>query len=478
MNMHKQPENRAGAVAPTARFTALTGIPLVEPGDDLAAIILAALAASGETLADGDVLVIAQKIVSKAEGRAVALDTVTASAAAQELAATVNKDPRLVELMLRESTEVVRARRDLVIVAHKLGFVIANAGIDLSNVDQATGSGTALLLPEDPDASCARLRAALKAATGADVGVIISDSHGRAFRNGTVGVAIGVSGVGALSDLRGRPDLFRRPLLTTEVGTADEIAAAASLLMGQAGEGRPVVLARGLAQFSGDGAARDLVRRKELDLFRTPRADAFSAALGVLRGRRTVRRYRAEPVPDKLIQAMLEAATWAPSAHNRQPWRFAVLAGDAEKRALAHAMGERLRADRSRDGDPPDVIAGDVARSKARIEAAPLCIVVCLCLEDMDRYPDPRRTAAERLMAVQSTAMATENLLLAASAAGLGTCIMCAPLFCPDTVLEALDLPRHWEPQALLTLGYPASPPKPFSRRSPAEIARTVRLRS
>jgi coenzyme F420-0:L-glutamate ligase/coenzyme F420-1:gamma-L-glutamate ligase len=260
---------------PVAQFIALAGVPLVEPGDDLAAIIVAALAASGETLRDGDVLILAQKIVSKAQGRLVPLASVTPSRQAERLAGKVNKDPRLVELILRESTEVVRYRRDVLIVTHRLGFVVANAGIDFSNVEQAPGNATALLLPEDPDRTCDELRGELRRLTQADVAVIINDSHGRPFRNGTVGVAVGASGLPALADMRGTPDLFGRRLQSTQIAVADEIAAAASLLMGQAAEGRPIVLARGIPLERHDGSAAELIRDKSLDLFRTP----MSAAL-------------------------------------------------------------------------------------------------------------------------------------------------------------------------------------------------------
>lgn len=255
----------------TARMTlvALGGVPLIEPGDDLASIVSDALRASDERLEDGDVLAIAQKVVSKAEGRHRVVASVSPSARARELAEAVGKDPRLVELILSESEEVVAYRTGVLIVAHRLGHVLANAGIDHSNVE-ATEDGEArvLLLPEDPDRSAANLRARLHALIGATVGVVITDSLGRAWRNGTVGMALGAAGIRALLDLRGRPDLFGRSLEVSQTGLADELAAAASLLMGQADEGRPVVLIRGLSHEPADGRARDLVRPKELDLFR------------------------------------------------------------------------------------------------------------------------------------------------------------------------------------------------------------------
>ena len=268
------------ARAPAAKplrlsVTALAGVKLVHPGDDLAAIVIDALAASGERLADGDVLVLAQKIVSKAEGRYVVLDSVTPSPHAEALAAETDKDPRLVELILSEATEVVRHRKGVLVVAHRIGLVLANAGIDASNVDPLPPAtpGQAprprvLMLPKDPDASCRALAAALRERTGARVGIVINDSLGRAWRNGTVGAALGAAGLPALLNLNGRPDLFGRPLQATQIGLADEIAATASLMMGQAGEGRPIVLVRGLPYDLGDGAAADLVRPKDQDLFR------------------------------------------------------------------------------------------------------------------------------------------------------------------------------------------------------------------
>ena len=246
--------------------TALAGIPLVRAGDNVADLIVQGLAASSLKLARGDVIVIAQKIVSKAEGRQVDLRSVAPSARAEQLAAEVDKDPRLVELILRESSEVVRHRKGVLVVAHRCGAVLANAGIDASNV---TGDDHhVLLLPADCNCSCRDIRARLAARTGVEVGVVIIDSLGRAWRNGTVGVALGAAGLPALLDLRGRPDLFGRTLRSTQVGLADEIAAAASLLMGQADEGTPVVLLRGLDLPAADGSADDLIRARELDLFR------------------------------------------------------------------------------------------------------------------------------------------------------------------------------------------------------------------
>jgi coenzyme F420-0:L-glutamate ligase/coenzyme F420-1:gamma-L-glutamate ligase len=246
----------------------LPGIAHIEPGDDLVAQIHAAALRAEEPFKDGDVVVVAQKIVSKAEGRYVDLRTIEPSPRARELAAEVDKDPRLVQVILSESTEVVRKKPGVLVVAHRLGLVLANAGIDLSNVEQVDNSERVLLLPTDPDASAARLRRGIAIRSGASVGVIITDSLGRAWRKGTVGFAIGTSGVASMVDLRGSPDLFGRALQHTEVGRADELAAAASVLMGQAAEGIPVVLVKGYQCTAPANAASALVRPRSEDLFR------------------------------------------------------------------------------------------------------------------------------------------------------------------------------------------------------------------
>jgi coenzyme F420-0:L-glutamate ligase/coenzyme F420-1:gamma-L-glutamate ligase len=247
---------------------ALDGVPMVKSGDDLAGIILDAVSSASLALQAGDVIVLAQKIVSKAEGRLIELSGIEPSARAVEIAAQSDKDPRVVQLILDESDEVLRVRPGAIIVGHRLGFVAANAGIDQSNIGNGDDDDRVLLLPLDPDGTCDKLRAELKNRTGVDVAVVIIDSIGRAWRNGTVGTAIGVSGMAGLLDLRTKPDLFGRPLKTSELGLADELASAASLVMGQSSEGRPIVLARGVPYARRDGNAHELIRPKEIDLFR------------------------------------------------------------------------------------------------------------------------------------------------------------------------------------------------------------------
>ena len=291
------------------RVRAISGVPRVQAGDDLGEILAEAIARSGEGLRDGDVVVVAQKIVSKAEGRIVRLADVVPSPRAIELGARVDKDPRAVEVILGESVEVLRAVPGVLIVETRHGIILANAGADMSNIEHDEEDDHLLLLPKDPDASADRLRTALEsrmedtaasppvtaasanddsvvnaAATSADtnsgagsgaprIGVIVADSVGRAWREGTVGLAIGVSGLPARLDRRGEPDLFGRALHVTEVGVADSIASAASIVMGEGAEGRPAALVRGLSfedrsEAERAGRARDLVRPRERDLFR------------------------------------------------------------------------------------------------------------------------------------------------------------------------------------------------------------------
>jgi len=248
----------------------LQGFPLVNSGDDLPAMITRALKENELSLEDGDILVLAQKIISKAENRLVNLQTIQPSDEAAHYATLTGKDPRLIELILSESQRVVRTRQNLIIVEHRLGFISANAGIDHSNVSGPWGDADdwVLLLPVDPDRSAWKIRNALEAETGKRIGVLIIDSHGRAWRLGTAGITIGLSGLPGLVDLRGKSDLFDYRLRVTQVAASDELAGAASLVMGQAREGTPVVHVRGFPYNLREAKLGELIRPEELDLFR------------------------------------------------------------------------------------------------------------------------------------------------------------------------------------------------------------------
>ena len=251
-------------------LTGLSHVPLIHPGDDLVTILSESISMEGITLADGDIIVVAQKIVSKAEGRLVNLNQVIPSQIAYDLAAKVEKDARFVELVLRESNQVLRTRPGTLIVEHRLGFVCANAGIDHSNVHGPYGNEEdwVLLLPENPDRSAGEIRHRLEQVSDSRLGVMIIDSHGRAWRMGIVGISIGISGLPGLVDMRGKPDLFGYKLQITEIAAADELAAAASLVMGQAAENIPAVHVRGFPYPLREGSLADLIRPKDKDLFR------------------------------------------------------------------------------------------------------------------------------------------------------------------------------------------------------------------
>ncbi|MEH2470818.1 coenzyme F420-0:L-glutamate ligase/coenzyme F420-1:gamma-L-glutamate ligase [Nitrobacteraceae bacterium AZCC 2161] len=249
-------------------YTTLPNIPLVQPGDDICALISAGLARAEIAIQDGDVIVIAQKIVSKSEDRYVDLAQLVPSAQAKELAAVTGKDARHIEAVLAETSEVLRFKQNVMIVAHRLGYVMANAGIDESNIERVDGVDRVLLLPVDPDKSCRAIKAKLDREFAVSVGVIINDSFGRAWRNGVVGVALGAAGISSLHNLIGSPDLFGRAMKVTEVAIGDELAAAASLVMGQGAEGLPIVHVRGYQNRGPENDAAALIRPKHMDMFR------------------------------------------------------------------------------------------------------------------------------------------------------------------------------------------------------------------
>lgn len=251
-------------------LTPLCDIPLVQPGDDIARLVSSAISQSKLELMDNDIFVITQKVISKAENRFVNLSTIEPSAEAIAIALQTEKDPRFVELVLRESSVVMRTRPGTLIVEHKLGFVCANAGIDHSNVQSLGGNPEdwVLLLPADPDLSARKIRSSLEIEFSKKLGVLVIDSHGRAWRIGTVGTSIGFSGIPGIVDLRGQPDMFGYHLRVTQVAAADELAAAASLLMGQAAENIPVIHVRGFPYDLREGSFKELIRPADLDLFR------------------------------------------------------------------------------------------------------------------------------------------------------------------------------------------------------------------
>ncbi|WP_046730288.1 coenzyme F420-0:L-glutamate ligase [Streptomyces humi] len=428
---------------PGYRVWALAGIPEVQPGDDLAKLI----AATGPELADGDVVVVTSKIVSKAEGRIV-------EAADREAAIDA------------ETVRVVARRGTLRIVENRQGLVMAAAGVDASN----TPSGTVLLLPEDPDASARAVRAGLRDALGVDVGVVVTDTSGRPWRAGLTDIAIGAAGVRVLDDLRGGVDAYGNPLVATVVATADELAAAGDLVKGKA-TGMPVAVVRGLAHVvtgadENGGGARALVRDAASDMFRLGTSEAVREAVTL---RRTVRAFTDDPVDPGAVRRAVAAAVTAPAPHHTTPWRFVLLESAGARGRLLDAMRDAWIADLRRDGKSEESIAKRVRRGDV-LRDAPYLVVPCLVTEGSHTYGDPRRDAAEREMFVVAAGAGVQNFLVALAGEQLGSAWVSSTMFCRDVVREVLELPEGWDPMGAVAVGKAAEAPRERAEREAGDF--------
>lgn len=403
------------------------GLPEVRPGDDLAAMLAPALRDLG-VRAD-DVVVITQKVVSKAEGRVV-------RAEGPDRAAWVE----------RETKRVVARRGDLVIAETRHGFVCANAGVDASNVD----AGTLTLLPEDPDGSAERIREGIREALGIAPGVLITDTFGRAWREGLVNVAIGCAGLPALVDLRGAPDDRGRVLEATVVALADEIAAASGLVMTKSSR-VPVTVVRGVradAPDAPDAPASALVRDPQDDLFRESPIISISA-------RRTIRSFGDGEVPRAAVEEAIRAACTAPAPHHTRPWMFTALESAPARRGFLSAIADAWRADLRGDDTPEDTIGRRIGRSDAVLGAAPMLIVPWVSFRGAHPYPDVERAGAEREMFLLSGGAAIQNLLLALHAQGLASAWISSTLFCQEETRAALGVGEEWYALGTVAVGRP-----------------------
>lgn len=431
----------------------IEGIGEVEDGADLAAIIGDALEANG-VVVDGDVLVVTSKVVSKAEGR-IRHDSDREHAIDEESFGNV---------ATRGTTRIVRTRH---------GFVMAAAGVDASN----TPDGTVLLLPIDPDASARALRAVWQARFGVRLGVIISDTFGRPWRDGLTDAAIGAAGVMVLDDHRGRCDAQGRTLEQTVTATADELAAAADLVKGKT-SGRPVAIVRGsgaVLDLNDDGpGAHAMVRPIDSDMFAVGSQEARS--LGhreAVRLRRTVRSWSDQPVDSALIEDAVAAAITAPAPHHTTPWHFVHVVDPTTRTRLLEAMRDRWRADLASDGFDPEAIERRLKRGDL-LRECPELIVPVLVMAGAHTYPDKRRSSAERSMFLLSMGAAVQSMLIALAADGLGAAWVSSTLFCPDDARTALDLPNGWEPMGAIAVGHPKGSP---AVRSPREVGEFVSRR-
>jgi coenzyme F420-0:L-glutamate ligase / coenzyme F420-1:gamma-L-glutamate ligase len=427
------------SLPPAVTVLPVAGIPEITPGTDLASLIADA-ALAGPGLADGDILVITSKIVSKAEDRVVAADRESA--------------------IRTETVRVVARRGPTTISQTRHGLVMAAAGVDASN----TRPGTVVLLPLDPDRSAEALRKAIGARASARLGVIITDTMGRPWRAGQTDAAIGAAGITPLRDHRGQPDTFGNVLEVTMAAVADELAAAADLVK-QKTTGVPVAIVRGLSELVTDAAgpgAAALIRPAEDDMFRLGTADVLTA-------RRTVRDFTAAPVAPAAVQRAIAAAITAPAPHHSQPWRFAVLESAAARTRLLDDMLAAWTSDLAADGFTPEQIARRVARG-APLRNAPLIIVPCLVADAAHGYPDARRAGAERTMFVVAMGAAVQNLLVGLAIEGLGSCWVSSTLFCPEVTVRALGLPDGWQPMGAIGVGHPAGPTPDRPPRDPDQV--------
>jgi coenzyme F420-0:L-glutamate ligase/coenzyme F420-1:gamma-L-glutamate ligase len=453
----------------------LSGIPLIKKGDNISEIIIHALQQNNLALEERDIIVIAQSIISKSNGRTRNLNNIIPSEKAIEVYKSLKqkakvhglpeKVPELVQLILDESKQLVK-NEHVLITETKHGFICADAGIDKSNVD---GEGIITLLPENPDQDAERIRKELKKQTKINIAVIISDSFGRPFRLGAIGTAIGVSGINPIRDMRGKKDLYGYELQTTIIGQVDSLAAAAQLVMGESDEGIPIVLIRGHKfDFNEKTTIKTIIRRKEDDLFLDEEEKYIS---NLLKNRRSYKlKYEPGDIKKEDIEECIEVARWAPNAHNAQHWRYIIFERGKLRESLIEKMNKKLISDLEKDGKSKDFIKLKIEKSRKNFLNAPILILLCLDTLDLEKYPDPERTQNEFILGIQSISSSATYLLLAFEMKKLAACWYCAPLFAKNIIKDHLKLPESYIPMAFFTVGYSMKPIKAPKRKELKEI--------
>jgi coenzyme F420-0:L-glutamate ligase/coenzyme F420-1:gamma-L-glutamate ligase len=424
--------------ASTIEILPVTGLPEFRPGDDLSA----ALAAAAPWLRDRDVVVVTSKVVSKCEGRLVA--------APQD---PEERDELRRKLVDDEAVRVLARKGRTLITENRIGLIQAAAGVDGSNV----GRTELALLPVDPDGSAAALRAALRAKLGVDVAVVITDTMGRAWRNGQIDAAVGASGLAVLHGYSGAVDEHGNELVVTEIAVADEVAAAADLVKGKL-TAMPVAVVRGLTVIDDGTTARQLLRPGPEDLFWLGTAEAIDMGRRQAQLlRRSVRQFSDEPVSPDLIEAAVAEALTAPAPHHTRPVRFVWLRTQATRSRLLDRMKDKWRTDLAGDGKPAEAIDRRVARGQILYDA-PEVVIPMLVPDGAHFYPDAERTAAEQTMFTVAVGAAVQALLVALAVRGVGSCWIGSTIFAADLVRAELELPPDWEPLGAIAIGYAAEP--------------------
>jgi coenzyme F420-0:L-glutamate ligase/coenzyme F420-1:gamma-L-glutamate ligase len=423
------------------------GLPEFRPGDDL----VGTLAAAAPWLRDGDVLVVTSKVVSKCEGRIVA-----APADPEE------RDTLRRKLIDDEAVRVLARKGRTLITENAIGLIQAAAGVDGSNV----GSTELALLPVDPDGSAAALRAGLRDRLGVTVGVVITDTMGRAWRNGQTDFAIGAAGLTVLHRYAGSHDRHGNELVVTEVAVADEIAAAADLVKGKL-TAIPVAVVRGLTLPDDGSTAHHLLRSGEDDLFWLGTAEAIDMGRRqALLLRRSVRSFSDAAVPHEAIESAVAEALTAPAPHHTRPVRFVWVQNRETRTRLLDRMKDRWRADLTADGLAADAVERRVARGQILYDA-PELVIPFLVPDRAHSYPDPARTAAEHTMFTVAVGAAVQGLLVALAVRDIGSCWIGSTIFAADLVRAELELPDDWDPLGAIAIGYPEETPQPLQPRDP-----------